>query len=274
MNNELKDIELHLIDEPPEAMRSDIDRDELFELAKDIKQNGLINPITVRPIADRYEVVAGHRRLLAHRYGGIPHIRCVIRNLTDDEAFGIMTSENLARVDVNVMDESMHTLRLMKMHNGDIEKVRHIMNRSKEWVMQRCALAEMPPHLQDVLREGRIKIGAALALMKITNEVDRDACIKMAMQQGASITMINYWVAQWDAGLFGIAVAQDLPDSNIPEDQRRVILLECAVDGKKYRCEEMQSIMIWGQNRGYIDSLKAHLQLEESEKSGAPSPEA
>jgi len=97
------------INEPPHAMRKDIDRDALFELAEDIKKNGLINPITVRPIHvqpsneaqcfaataeecksethRRFEVVAGHRRYLACGIAQIVQIPCVVRELDDATAF-------------------------------------------------------------------------------------------------------------------------------------------------------------------------------------------
>ena len=107
MIDNIREIPTHLIQDPKDGMRTDIDRDEIFELAENIKINGLISPITVRPVADKYEVVAGHRRLLAHRYGGMPTIRCVVRELTDGETFAIMASENLERVDVDPVDESI-----------------------------------------------------------------------------------------------------------------------------------------------------------------------
>src|SRR3990167_3952240 len=162
-----RDILIDKIDEPTHAMRTDINRDEIFELAIDIKRNGLINPITVRPRGDRFEVVAGHRRFLAHRYGGIAKIRCIVRELTDDAAYAIMTSENLARQDVNPADEATHVSRLVNMHDGDIGKVMEITSRSRNWVEDRIAISNMPDDLRAALREGKIKLGVALALHRI-----------------------------------------------------------------------------------------------------------
>jgi ParB/RepB/Spo0J family partition protein len=270
MEQKILDLRLEQIDEPPQAMRTEIPRDAIFELAQDIKKNGLINPITVRPVGDRYEVVAGHRRFLAHRYGGIATIRCVVRDLSDDDAFGIMTSENLARENVNPVDEAIHTMRLLEHCGGDAEKARGIMNRSRNWIEDRVTIAQMYPELQQALREGKIKIGAALALTKITDETDQRACLGMAISQGASVTIVNYWVAQWHAGIFGHANSVTVPDSDLPERERQVITLKCAVDGKDYPCEEFVSIMVARKNLGYVQALSEHLKQTEEQDAKMP----
>ena len=93
----VQEIMSDLIDDPVAPMRSDLNRDALFELADNIKQNGLINPITVRPAGARFEVVAGHRRFAACKIAGKIRIACVVRELTDDEVFAVMAAENLER---------------------------------------------------------------------------------------------------------------------------------------------------------------------------------
>src|SRR5690348_15569483 len=89
------------IQDPHAPMRTDLDRAALFELADNIKQNGLINPITVRPVGDMFEVVAGHRRLSACKIAGIIKIAAIVRVLNDQETFAVMAAENLERADVD-----------------------------------------------------------------------------------------------------------------------------------------------------------------------------
>lgn len=107
MTEIVQEIFTDLIDDPVVAMRSELDRNELFELADNIKQNGLINPITIRPSGDRFEVVAGHRRLSACKIAGKIKIACVVRILSDSEVFAIKAAENLERADINPIDESV-----------------------------------------------------------------------------------------------------------------------------------------------------------------------
>ncbi len=292
METHSKEIYLDQIDEPQHAMRTDIDRDAVFELAADIKKNGLINPITVRPIlihavdcanidnldkeacreecTDRFEVVAGHRRFLAHRYGGMINIKCVVRYLTDDEAFAIMTSENLARTDVHPVDEAVHVGRLIEMYGGDLNKVCEVTSRSKQWVEDRISIASMPTYLQQPLKEGRIKLGVALAINQITDDVDREAVTGMAISQGASVMMAQYWLAQWRAGLFGHAMLGTSPDSVLPENQRRVPMFRCAIDGKEYPCTDFTSILVYRDNVPAIDALREQLLKIAEENTSLP----
>lgn len=261
-NQDTREIFLEQIDLPPENMRTEINRDTIFELADDIKKNGLINAVLVRPRGERFEIVAGQRRLLAHRYGGIAKVRCLVRELSDDEAFAIMTSENLAREDVNPVDEATHVARLMKIHNEDISKVADIVNRGDEWVKQRVLIASMPENLKEALRLGKIKIGVALALTEITTEIDRDACLEMAISQGASITVVRYWVAQWHAGLFGSALMQRIADPTALNGERTIIMLRCSVDGLEYPATDFTSVIVRRENVGYIDAIRQHLESE------------
>lgn len=259
MDTNTREILLDQIDEPPFGMRTDIDRDEIFELANDIKKNGLISPITVRPVGERFEVVAGHRRLLAHRYGGIVSIKCVVRELTDDEAFAIMTSENLARTDVHPVDEATHVKRLLEMSKGDLTKVCAIVNRGREWVESRLTIADMPKDLKEALRTGKIKIGVALALAEITDELDQRGCLGMAISQGASVVVAQYWVAQWRAGLFGHATETTVPDSSLPNGGRRVVMLRCSIDGKEHPADQCTSLIVARENVVYIAAMREHL---------------
>lgn len=270
MEQEIQVLTLDQINEPPQAMRTDIDRDAVFELAADIKKNGLINPITVRPVGERYEIVAGHRRFLAHRYGGMATIRAIVRALSDDEAFAVMTSENLVREDVNPVDEAVHTARLMEIHGGDVDKVCSILNRGRSWVEARIAIGVLPDDTKALLKDGRVSMGVALALGQITDDIDRAACTQMAISQGASVVMAQYWLAQWRAGLFGHATSVETPDGLDGAPGPRVIMLTCGIDGKKHPADEMTSVLVHKGNIGYIQAMREHLESEASVSGPTP----
>jgi len=271
MSEQTQDIALELIDEPQHAMRTDIPRDEIFELAADIKRNGLINPITVRPVGDRFEVVAGHRRFLAHRYGGIVKIRCIVRELNDEQVFSIMTSENLKREEVNYVDEAIHVSRLMNMHNEDIAKVADIVGRSKDWVETRMLVFRMPDTMKAALREKKIKLGVATALMEITDDFDRQTCLEMAISQGASAVIAQYWVAQWKAGLFGRNTGNMELDEDVPEGERAKVQLRCSIDGELHDAREFTTFLVWNNNAGYVEAMAQHMKDERAKNTLSPS---
>lgn len=292
MQHFTQEIDIANITLPAHNMRTDIDRDSIFDLAADIKQNGLINPITVRMVhngekskgckVDRvtgecvteahigYELVAGQRRFLAHQYGGIRYIKATVRELTDEEALAVMTSENLARADVHPVDEASHVARLMEMKSGDIEAVMKITKRSREWVQSRIAVGQMDELLKDALRTNKVKLGVALLLQRITDDIDRKAVLEMAISQGATLTVANYWIAQWEAGLFGHATAYSNTNMDAPAHERIIVKLRCGIDGKDYPASEMTSVLIHSSNAGYIDAIRDELKKRESETAVSP----
>lgn len=255
---------------PQNNMREHVDRDELFELADDIKKNGLISPITVRPIKehdviqcptskangginshcehDCFELVAGQRRYLAHQIAGIIKIKCIVRELSDDEALAVMTSENLARVDVNPVDEAKHVARLMEVNNGDIKKVAHIVSRGEKWVADRLAIGSMPDYMQELLAKKELKIGVALVLNQITHDDMRRMWTLQAVSEGVSVATAEYWLADFKR--------RSLPGGDLSGDIVEVqnytppstIMFRCAIDGQEYDTRLCKTVIIYEGN--------------------------
>jgi ParB family chromosome partitioning protein len=254
----MEDIKEILTDQillPADNMRQHIDRDEIFELADDIKKNGLISPITVRPKDGKYELVAGQRRYLAHQYGGMLRIRCIIKNLTDDEALAIMTSENLARVEVNPVDEANHVTRLMKSNDNDIKKVMHLVGRGEKWVRDRIAIGEMPDYMQELLAKKEIKIGVALILNQITDDELRRMWTFQAARDGVSVPMAEYWLADFKARILPNGELPKNLDGNSVFAPPEAVMFTCAIDGLKYDTRTMRSVIIYEGNLQYFNAF-------------------
>lgn len=233
---------------PESNMRTAIDRDELYDLADDIKKNGLINPITVRPKDGGYELVAGQRRYLAHQIGGMIRIRCIVRELTDDEALGVMTSENLARVDVNPVDEANHVGRLMALHNDDAQHVAKVVNRSVSWVKDRVLVALMPDYMQEVLAQGKLKLGVALNLCEITDDAILRMWTEIAVRDGTSVAQSKYWVDGWKLNRVSANSDDSLPPSGYVGEVPHVVKFTCAVDGKEYDARQFKQFFVHESN--------------------------
>src|SRR3990167_3800311 len=186
-----------LIDDPKDPMRSALDRDSLFQLADDIKKNGLINPLTVRPVAERYEVVAGHRRFSALKIAGIIKIPCVVRELTDEQVFGIKMAENIERVDVDAADEGRMLAAHQLITGKSVAEIAKQINRSPAYVESRLAVGNMDEYMQAGLREGSIKLGVALTLSEITDANLRRVWVEMAIRDGISVAQAEHWVRGW-----------------------------------------------------------------------------
>lgn len=240
----IKEIFTDKIILPAHNMRAHIDREELFELAADIKQNGLINPITVRPVGENFELVAGQRRYLAHQFAGIIKIKSIIRELTDEEALAIMTSENLSRVDVNPIDEANHIAQLMKLHDGDIKKVAANVNRSEKWVRDRVAIGSMPDYMQELIGLGQLKIGVALILAQITDDGTRKMWTFQAVRDGATIELAQYWLMDFQRRLLPGGELSGDGESGTLSEAPKAIMFRCAIDGQEYDVRTSRAIIV------------------------------
>lgn len=244
----MEDIFTDRIDDPVSPMRTEIDRAELFELSDNIKQNGLINPITVRPIGDRFEVVAGHRRLLACKIAGIIKIPCVVRTLSDTEVFAIKAAENLERADVDPVDEALFISEYINATNLSIPEVAKSLRRSVPYVETRLAVGSMPEYMKEYIKRGELKLGAALALVKITDDNIRRLWVDMAARDGVSVAQAEYWLHGWLVHKLPGGVMSETPPDGFTSDAPRIVMFRCAIDGKEYDARNFKSIMIYEGN--------------------------
>lgn len=277
----IKEIFSDLINDPKDSMRSILDRDGLFDLAEDIKKNGLINPITVRPIFSdglntklvvglgevqavgreiiKYEVVAGHRRLGACKIAGIIKIPCVVKELDDNAAFSIMASENLVREDVDPVDEAEFIIKMMSRTNQNIDEVAANIRRSRQYVVDRLIVGEMPDYLKEFLRMKQIKLGAALSLNQITDENIKRMWVGMAVRDGVSVRVAEYWLTQWKMSQLPDAVRVENPLSDITQSEFKPLLFRCAIDGKEYPVEQTKMVSVFLGNLDFLVALRNEL---------------
>jgi len=256
------------IDEPKGAMRSELNRDELFELADNIKQNGLINPITVRPHGTRYEVVAGHRRLNACKIAGIIKIQCCVRELSDNEVFAVMAAENLERADVDPVDEANFIFNYIGQTGQTVSEVAKALRRSIGYVESRLAVGNMPDYLKSYLKSGQIKLGVALALTQLVPDHTRKVWVEMAARDGVSVAQAEYWLHGNKLSQLPGGTLSDTPPDDYTNESSAVVQFECAIDGKKYDARFFKTLMIYEKNLDFFNAVVAEFRREP-----APSPQ-
>lgn len=197
-------VDTALIDEPQKPMRSFIDPTAVAELSESIKVSGLINPITVMPIGERFEVVAGHRRLLACRLAGLAKIPCVVRILTGDELVGIMGTENLERSDTDPVDEALFCGRYVGEDESKVPELAKKLNRSVAWVRARLDMLTYDEILLVAIREGTIKLGVAGFLARVEDERIRTMFIRDAAAHGWTALQAEYQYNLWKSGALDV----------------------------------------------------------------------
>lgn len=144
--------------------RTIFNEEELGDLAADILQNGLIQPITVRPWQGKYQIVAGERRYRAHQIAGLPAIPAYIKDLTDEQADTIMLSENLSRAELDPIDEGRAIQKRMDRYGWTVRQAAQHLNLSEARIKNRLSLLNMIPNSEHLVRTGQFPLGHAEAL--------------------------------------------------------------------------------------------------------------
>ena len=191
--DEIKEISLDLIDEPTLAMRSEVHDEDIDDLAQSIKVDGLQNPIVVRPVGDRFEIVSGHRRFLAHRLLGKVKILCQIKSVDENQALVLRIQENTHRLDVNPVDDAVYIGEVMNRLGCSVKEMAKIVHRSESFIYQRLAILDLPDYMFEFIADDRISVAAALALNEIENEDRLHDLVMIAVQDGVSAATASRW---------------------------------------------------------------------------------
>ena len=148
--------------------RTRIEPESLAELAASIKAQGVMQPILVRPLeAGRYEIVAGERRWRAARMAGLTTVPALVREVPDRHALAIALIENLQREDLNPLEEAAGVKRLIEEFGMTHVEAAEALGRSRVAVTNALRLLELAPPVQELVREGKLDMGHARALLAL-----------------------------------------------------------------------------------------------------------
>lgn len=165
-----------LVPHPGNRKIGGYDQVKLEQLAESIRSVGVQQPAVVRmaPSSVGYEIVAGHRRLLAARLAGLETLPCVVRELDDVQVLKIQTIENLQREDVHPLDESDGFARLIEVAKYDVPTIAHELGKSPSYVYQRLKLRELVPEARELLEDGTIQAGHAIQIARLQPGQQKD----------------------------------------------------------------------------------------------------
>ena len=152
--------------------RSKFDESKLDELSNSIKENGVIQPIAVRPNKyeeGKYEIVAGERRWLASQRAGLNEVPVVIFNIDDQKSLEIAILENVQRQDLNIIEEAKGYQRLVKEFGYDHDKISKIMAKSRSHISNTLRLLSLPEDVINLIEEGNLTAGQARPLVGMPN---------------------------------------------------------------------------------------------------------
>ena len=162
------EIDIDLIETNPFQPRTEFDETALRELAQSIKEQGVIQPVTVRKLGyNKYQLISGERRLRASKMAGLHKIPAFIRVANDEQMLELALIENIHRENLNAIEVAISYQRLIDECNLTQEEVSEKVGKSRSAVANFLRLLKLPPEVQLAIRDGHITMGHARALINI-----------------------------------------------------------------------------------------------------------
>ncbi len=173
----------------------------LEELAKSIEQNGIIQPILVRPMTDgSYQLIAGERRWRAARMVGLTEVPVTIREMTDEEATIFALIENLQREDLNPVEEAEGLKSLIESYGFTQEEAADKVGKSRTAVTNTLRLLKLPSPVLNMLSNGKLSAGHARALLGLDDEKEMLRIAETTISQDLSVRQVEKMVKYANQG--------------------------------------------------------------------------
>jgi ParB family chromosome partitioning protein len=173
----VRDLPVELIDRNPYQTRSHFDEIALNELADSIKVSGVVQPITVRQHAGRYQLITGERRWLASQRAGKTTVPALVRQVSNEQAMEITIIENLQREDLNPVEQARAYERLARDFGLTQEQMAQRTGKERSSVANFLRLLKLPTEILTLVESNQLTFGHAKALMGLDSQ---DAILKLA----------------------------------------------------------------------------------------------
>ena len=215
-----------LIDANPYQPRSQVHDADLVELANSLREHGLVQPIVVRAKGERYELIAGQRRLAAARRLGWGKVLVRVLDVDDRQMSEIAIVENLQRRDLDALEKAASFKQYLATWSCTQEELAKRLSIDRSTVANLIRLLELPEAVQKRLRDGAISMGHARALLPLGDEHEQERLASKIVSDGLSVRAI-------EAEIQEILRADEAADSGHGEPIVRVDGAEAAVKGPR-----------------------------------------
>ena len=196
----VQQIPLDRIVASPLQPRTEFREEELRELVDSIRERGVIQPLIVRLVAGKYELIAGERRLRASLQVGLTEAPVIVRKASDQEVLELALIENLQREGLNPIEEATAYSRLSKEFRLTQEEICRRVGKSRPAVANAMRLLELAPEVQNYLTQGRLSTGHAKVLLALKGHDEQTLLAEKLIRSSASVRDAEQLVAAHLAG--------------------------------------------------------------------------
>jgi len=213
--------------------RKHFSKESLEELTNSIKEQGVIQPIVVRPdksFKGKYEIIAGERRWLASQNAGLHEVPVVILNVDDVKSLEFSIVENVQRQDLNAVEEARGYQRLVNDFNYNQEKLSQFIGKSRSYIANSLRLLSLPKEVLTMVVQGNLSAGHARSLIGLNNSVD---IAKKIIEKKLSVRQSEILVKQFRDKKFKLLTKKDSNILDLQKVLEEKIGLSVSINNKK-----------------------------------------
>lgn len=189
--NGIVELDLNLLQVREDQPRKVFDQKAIEDLAESLKDKGVLQPILVRKISDKYQIIAGERRFRAAKFAKLKKIPAIINDLDDREVMEISLIENIQREDLNPVEEALAYLNLMNEFSYSQEEMSKKVGKSRSYIANTIRLLDLDEGCLESLKEGQITSNQARSLLAIKNLEKRKAFLDKLIAKEINIRDIE-----------------------------------------------------------------------------------
>lgn len=218
----INEIDIEAIEANPWQPRNDFDQELLEELAASIRSVGIVQPLTLRHIDEqRFQIIAGERRFRAAKIAGLQTVPAYIRDAEDDAMLELALIENLQRSDLNPIEEALSYQRLIDECHYTQEAMADRVGKKRSTVTNYLRLLRLPAEIQAGLRERKITMGHARAIIGLDDEATQTMLYEQTLEYGYSVRQIEDLVREYNNKDDNPADNANEPEQNHGKRQRK-----------------------------------------------------
>jgi ParB family chromosome partitioning protein len=208
-------VAIDAIDANPLQPRRTFQPDRLAELAQSIRSNGIIQPIVVRKVGERFQLVAGERRWRAAKLAQLTRVPVVVQDIPDERLLEITLIENIQREDLNPIETAIAFDRMANELSLSAEEIGHRTGKDRSTVVNSTRLLQLPGDLQQLVAERRLSAGHARCLLTLpTPELQREVA-ERSVAQGWSVRQMERTTQKMTEGRKTKGVDEVQTDPNV-----------------------------------------------------------
>ena len=188
----ISDIALDKISPTPDQPRTDFDEEAIEELSRSIREHGIIQPLSLRKTGlDTYQIIAGERRYRAARLAGLTAVPAYIRTVSEAELTEMALIENIQREDLNAIEIALTLRKLMDRYDLTQERLAERLGKKRATIANFLRLLRLPAQVQLGLRDRKIDMGHARALLSVTDPTEQLRLYAAILRDGLSVRKVE-----------------------------------------------------------------------------------